>query len=163
MLNVIDAYTREGLAMEVDTSFAGQRVTRVLNELITERSLSRAIRCDNGPELTSRHFLTWALDRKIDLIHIQPGKPAQNGYMESFNGKLHEECLRVSWFQNLSETRRIIAKWRQDYNERRPHSSLSYLAPDEFARKQSRGKDADSVHLENEQTVFHFTSAQAAG
>lgn len=163
VLNVIDAYTRESLATEVDTSFAGMRVTRVLDQIITERGLPRAIRCDNGPELTSRHFLAWTLDRKIDLVHIQPGKPTQNAYVESFNSKLREECLRVSWFQNLFEARRIIAAWRRDYNERRPHSSLNYLTPAEFAHRQSRGKDVDSVHLENDQTVFHFTSAPAAG
>ena len=103
VLNVVDAYTRESLAMEVDTSFAGLRVTRVLEQIIVERGVPRAIRCDNGPELTSRHFLAWALDRKIDLVHIQPGKPTQNAYVESFNSKLREECLRVSWFQNLFE------------------------------------------------------------
>ena len=74
--------------MEVDTSFTGLRVTRVLDQIIAERGLPRAIRCDNGPELTSRHFLAWALDRKIDLVHIQPGKPTQNAYVESFNSKL---------------------------------------------------------------------------
>jgi putative transposase len=163
VLNVIDAYTREVLAMEVDTSFAGLRVTRVLDQIIAERGLPQAIRCDNGPELTSRRFLAWALEHKIDLRHIQPGKPTQNAYVESFNGKLREECLRVNWFQNLFEARRIIANWRRDYNETRPHSSLNYLAPAEFARRQRRGKDVDSVHLENNQTVFHFTSAQAAG
>jgi putative transposase len=71
--------------MEVDTSFAGLRVTRVLDRIIAERGVPRAIRCDNGPELTSRHFLAWALDRKIDLVHIQPGKPTQNAYVESLN------------------------------------------------------------------------------
>ena len=162
VLNVIDAYTRESLAMEVDTSFAGLRVTRVLDQIIAERGLPRAIRCDNGPELTSRHFLAWALDRKIDLIHIQPGKPTQTGYVESFNGKLREECLRVSWFQNLFEARRIIANWRRDYNERRPHSSLNYLTPAEFSAKTSRGKDADSVRLENAHRVSHFPTAAAA-
>ncbi len=163
VLNVIDAYTRESLAMEVDTSFAGLRVTRVLDQIIAERGLPQAIRCDNGPELTSRHFLAWTLERKINLVHTQPGKPTQNGYVESFNGKLREECLRISWFQNLFEARRIIANWQRDYNEFRPHSSLNYLTPAEFARRQSRGKDADSVRLENDQTVFHFTSARAAG
>jgi putative transposase len=163
VLNVIDAYTRESLAMEVDTSFAGLRLTRALDEIVAERGLPQTIRCDNGPELTSRHFLAWNLERKINLIHTQPGKPTQNGYVESFNGKLREECLRINWFQNLFEARRIIANWRRDYNECRPHSSLNYLTPAEFAAKESRGKDADSVRLENDQTVFHFTSARAAG
>jgi len=163
VLNVIDAYTRESLAMEVDTSFAGLRLTRVLDAIIAERGLPQSIRCDNGPELTSRHFLAWNLERKINLVHTQPGKPTQNGYVESFNGKLREECLRISWFQNLFEARRIIANWRRDYNECRPHSNLNYLTPVEFAAKASRGKDADQVRLENDQAVFHFTSAAAAG
>jgi len=163
VLNVIDAFTRESLAMEVDTSFAGLRLTRVLDGIIAERGLPQSIRCDNGPELTSRHFLAWNLERKINLIHTQPGKPTQHSYVESFNGKLREECLRISWFQNLFESRRIIANWRREYNEHRLHSSLNYLTPAEFARRQSRGKDADFVSLENDQTVFHFTSAAAAG
>ena len=162
VLNVIDAYTRESLAMEVDTSFAGLRVIRVLDEIITKRGLPQAIRCDNGPELTSRRFLAWNLERKINLIHTEPGKPTQNGYVESFNGKLREECLRIHWFQNLFEARRIIANWRRDYNERRPHSSLNYLTPAEFAAKAGRGKDADSVSLENTRGVFYFPTATAA-
>jgi putative transposase len=149
VLCVVDAYTRECLALEVETSFAGLRVTRVLDEIIARRGAPQSIRCDNGPELTSRHFLAWNLERKIQLVHIQPGKPTQNGYVESFNGKLREECLRVSWFQNLFDARRIIADWRRDYNQLRPHSSLSYLTPNEFAAQSGRGKDADSVSLEN--------------
>lgn len=162
VLNVVDAYTRESLAMEVDTSFAGLRVTRVLDQIIDERGLPLAIRCDNGPELTSRHFLAWALERKINLVHIQPGKPTQNAYVESFNSKLREECLRVSWFQNLFEARRIIANWRRDYNETRPHSSLSYMTPAAFAAQASRGKDAGSACLKNDTAVFHFPTATAA-
>ena len=162
VLNVIDAFTRESLAMEVDTSFAGLRVTRVLDQIIAERGLPRAIRCDNGPELTSRHFLAWALERKIDLVHIQPGKPTQNAYVESFNSKLREECLRVSWFQNLFEARRIIAAWRRDYNERGPHSSPNYMTPTEFDTKVSGGKDAGSACLENAVGVSHFPTATAA-
>ena len=115
-----------------------------------------------GPELTSRHFLAWALDRKIDLVHIQPGKPTQNSYVESFNSKLREECLRVSWFQNLFEARRIIAAWRRDYNERRPHSSLNYMTPAEFAARTSGGKDAGFACLENAHGVSHFPTATAA-
>ncbi len=104
-----------------------------------------------------------ALARKIELVHIQPGKPTQNGHVESFNGKLREECLRIHWFQNLFEARRILTNWRRDYNERRPHSSLNYLTPTEFAAKNCDGKDADFVHLENAVGVFHFTTAAAAG
>ena len=162
VLNVIDAYTRESLAMEVDTSFAGLRVTRVLDQIIAQRGRPQAIRCDNGPELTSRHFLAWALDCKINLVHIQPGKPTQNAYVESFNSRLREECLRINWFQNLFEARRIIAAWRRDYNEHRPHSSLHYLTPAEFAQKTGYGKDADSVRLKNDPAVFHFPTATTA-
>jgi len=130
---VVDAYTRECLALEVDTSFASRRVTRVLEEIAQQRGLPQSIRCDNGPEMTSRHFLAWCLEKKIELVHIQPGKPTQNGRVESFNGRMREELLRVSWFENLFDARRKIADWRKDYNEQRPHSSLGYRTPSEFA------------------------------
>jgi putative transposase len=139
VLSVVDAYTRECLALEVDTSFASRRVTRVLEAILAERGRPQVIRCDNGPELTSRHFLAWAIEHGIDLVHIQPGKPTQNGRLESFNGKLREECLRVSWFQNLFDARRKIAAWRKEYNEERPHSSLGYRTPKEFAALSAQG------------------------
>ena len=137
VLSVVDAYTRECLALEVDTSFASRRVTRVLGAIMAERGQPLAIRCDNGPELTSRHFLAWCVERKIELLHIQPGKPTQNGRVESFNGRLRDECLSVSWFQNLFDARRKIAAWRKEYNEERPHSSLGYKTPKEFAAAQA--------------------------
>jgi putative transposase len=130
---VVDVYTRECLALEVDTSFASRRVTRVLEEILLRRGQPLAIRCDNGPELTSRHFLAWCVERHIELIHIQPGKPTQNAHVESFHGRLREECLRVSWFQNLFDARKKIGQWRTDYNQQRPYSSLNYLTPEEFA------------------------------
>jgi putative transposase len=133
VLAVVDAYTRECLALPVDTSFASRRVTRVLDEIIAQRGAPLAIRCDNGPELTSRHFLAWGIERRIELLHIQPGKPTQNGRLESFNARLREECLRVSWFQNLFDARRKIAAWQKEYNEERPHSSLGYRTPREFS------------------------------
>jgi len=133
VLSVVDAYTRECLALEVDTSFASRRVTRVLEGIMGERGRPLAIRCDNGPELTSRHFLAWCVERRIELVHIQPGKPTQNAHVESFNGRLREECLNLSWFQHLFDARRKIAAWRREYNEERPHSSLDYRTPEEFA------------------------------
>ena len=133
VLSVVDAYTRECLALEVDTSFASRRVTRVLDAIVAERGQPQAIRCDNGPELTSRHFLAWCVERQIELIHIQPGKPTQNPHVESFHGRLREECLALSWFQNLFDARRKISAWRIEYNEERPHSSLGYRTPKEFA------------------------------
>ena len=158
VLSVVDAYTRECLALEVDTSFASRRVTRVLDQIIAQRGKPLAIRCDNGPELTSRHFLAWAIERQIELIHIQPGKPTQNGRCESFNGRLREECLRVSWFENLFDARRKITNWRIDYNQQRPHSSLGYLTPEEFARKlapRGCGNDAGEARLENASRFPH--------
>ena len=163
VLSVVDAYTRECLALEVDTSFASRRVTRVLEEIIMQRGCPRSIRCDNGPELTSRHFLAWCIENKIELVHIQPGRPTQNAHVKSFHGKLREECLRVSRFQNLFDARQKIALWRRDYNEQRPHSSLNYLTPAEFARETSRGKDVGFAHLENAGAFPHFPTATAAG
>lgn len=135
VLSVVDACTRECLALEVDTSFASRRVTRVLEQIVAARGVPQAIRCDNGPELTSRHFLAWCIEKKIELVHIQPGRPMQNGRVESFNGRLREECLNISWFGNLFEARGKIAAWRREYNQERPHSSLGYRTPEEFARE----------------------------
>jgi putative transposase len=149
VLSVVDAYTRECLVLEVDTSFASRRVTRVLEAIIAERGHPQKIRCDNSPELTSRHFLAWCIERKIELIHIQPGRPMQNGRVESFNGKLRDECLRGSWFANLFEARRKIASWQREYNEERPHSSLKYRTPEEFAHEEGCGKDGSFAPLEN--------------
>ena len=151
VLSVMDGYTRECLALEVDTSFASRRVTRVLEGIIAERGAPQVIRCDNGPELTSRHFLAWCIERKIELVHIQPGRPMQNGRVESFHGKLWDECLRVSWFGNLFEARRRIVAWQKEYNQERPHSSLGYRTPEEFAREAATGygKDGGLAPLEN--------------
>jgi putative transposase len=135
VLSVIDVYTRECLALEADTSFASRRMTRELEKIVVERGAPEAIRCDNGPEFTSRHFLAWAIERKIELVHIEPGRPVQNAFVESFHGKLRDECLNASWFGNLFEARTKIAAWKEEYNEERPHSSLGYLAPREFARR----------------------------
>jgi len=132
-LSVVDPYTRECLALEVDTSLGSRRVTRVLEGIIAERGAPQAIRSDNGPEFTSRHFLAWCLERGIEMVHIEPGKPVQNAHVESFHGKLRDECLNASWFANLFEARRKIGAWRKEYNEERPHSSLGYRTPAEFA------------------------------
>jgi putative transposase len=133
VLGVVDTFTRECLALEADTSFASRRVTRVLEQIIRQRGRPQSIRCDNGPELTSRYFLAWCIEWRILLVHIQPGRPMQNGHVESFNGKLRDECLNVSWLRNLFDARRKIAAWRSDYNQLRPHSSLAYRTPSEFA------------------------------
>jgi putative transposase len=87
---------------------------------------------DIGSELTSRHFLAWGIDRRIELVHIQPGKPVQNAHVESFHGRLRDECLNTNWFRNLWEARRKIRAWRHEYNHERPHSRLRYQKPAEF-------------------------------
>jgi putative transposase len=144
VLSVVDTFTRECLALEVDTSMGSQRVTRVLDRIIQQRGLPLAVRSDNGPELTSRHFLAWSIANKVDLIHIQPGKPIQNAHVGSFNGRLRDECLNVSWFWNLFDARRKIELWRKDYNGHRPHSSLGYRTPEEFARQVAPSPSASS-------------------
>ncbi len=117
VLTVVDAFTRECLSLEVDTSLSSQRVTRSLEAVIERRGMPESIRCDNGPELTSRHFLSWCEERKIRLIHIQPGRPMQNGHVESFNGRLRDECLNANWFRTLA-----------DAGGKSPHGETSTMA-----------------------------------
>jgi putative transposase len=135
VLTVVDAFTRECLGLEVDTSLGSRRVTRTLDRIIEQRGMPENIRCDNGPELTSRHILGWSEEKKINLVHIQPGKPMQNGHVESFNGRFRDECLNATWFHTLADAKEKIARWRTEYNGERPHSSLEYRTPDEFAEQ----------------------------
>jgi putative transposase len=134
MLTIVDDCTRECPVIEVDTSLGGLRVRRVLDRIARERGLPEAIVVDNGPEFRGRALAAWSEERGVRLEFIQPGKPVQNAYVESFNGRLRDECLNANWFTSLSDARRKIETWRQDYNEQRPHSSLNYLPPAEFAR-----------------------------
>jgi putative transposase len=136
MLTVVDDGTRECPAIEVDTSLGGWRVRRVLDRIASERGVPEAIVLDNGPEFRGRALAAWSEERGVRLEFIQPGKPAQNAFAESFNGRLRDECLNANWFTSLSDARRKIEDWRQDYNQQRPHSSLNYLPPAEFARQQ---------------------------
>jgi putative transposase len=132
-LTMVDSYTRECPAIEVDTGISSRQVTRTLERVIAARGTPASLRCDNGPEFTSRHFLAWCAQKKIELVHIQPGRPMQNGHVESFNGRFRDECLNASWFVNLADARTKIESWRQQYNADRPHSSLDYRTPAEFA------------------------------
>jgi putative transposase len=132
ILSVVDAYTRECLALEADTGLGSSRVTRVLERLIGERGRPENVRSDNGPAFTSRCMIGWAQDWKVGLVHIQPGKPMQNGYVESFHGRLRDECLNASWFRTLNDVRCTPATWREEYNCERPHSSLAYRTPRQF-------------------------------
>ena len=133
MLTVADVFTREALAIEVDTSLSDVRVARMLDRVIGEHGGSpKEIVLDNGPELTSRALDQWAYQRGVQLQFIDPGKPQQNGFIESFNGRLRDEYLNEHWFLSLPHARTIIEDWRMDYNLIRPHSSLGNLTPEEF-------------------------------
>jgi putative transposase len=135
MLTIVDDCTRECPVIEVDTSLGGLRVRRVLDRIASEHGLPEAIVVDNGPEFRGRALAAWSEQRGVRLEFIQPGKPTQNAYIESFNGRLRDECLNANWFTSLSDARRKVETWRLDYNQQRPHSSLDYLPPAEFARK----------------------------
>ena len=134
MLTVVDDCTRECPVIEVDSSLGGLRVRRVLDRIASERGLPEAIVLDNGPEFRGRALAAWSEERRVRLEFIQPGKPAQNAYAESFNGRLRDECLNANWFTSLSDARRKLESWRLDYNDLRPHSSLNSLPPAEFAQ-----------------------------
>jgi putative transposase len=132
-LNLMDGYTREALWIEVDNSLPGLRVVRVLERVAQERSVPEAIQVDNGPEFISRVVDQWAYANGVALHFIDPGKPVQNAFIESFNGKFRDECLNQNWHTSLGDARRIIEAWRVDYNTVRPHSSLGYRTPEEYA------------------------------
>ena len=134
LLNVVDDFTRECLAVEVDTSLSGQRVTRVLERLCAVRGLPEHVVSDNGPEFTGQVVDSWDYQCGVQWQFIEPGKPVQNAYVESFNGKFRDECLNEHWFVRLEQARTVVELWRQDYNESRPHSSLGNQTPGEFAR-----------------------------
>ena len=131
-LNIVDDYNRECLAAEVDTSIQGARVVRVLERLRERRGLPEVVVTDNGPEFAGRALDLWAYQQSVKLRFIEPGKPVQNAFIESFNGKMRDECLNEHWFGTLVEARQTIEAWRRDYNEVRPHSSLGNRTPLEF-------------------------------
>jgi len=134
-LAVIDEWSRERLALEVDVSLTGGRATRVLERLGSGRGPPALIQSDNGPESTGRVLDQRACERGVKLQFIEPGKPIQNAFIESFNSRLREECLNEHVFVSLDDARRKIEKWRIEYNRERPHSSLGHLTPEEFAAK----------------------------
>jgi putative transposase len=133
VLTIIDEYTRECLATEADTSLPGLRVVRVLEQLAHTRGLPDEIHVDHGPEFICRSVRSWCEEHRVLLRYIEPGRPMQNGHIESFNGRLRDECLNANWFLNLAKARTHIHAWRNDYNQARPHSALAYRTPNEFA------------------------------
>jgi putative transposase len=132
-LNIVDDFTRECVAIEVDRSLPGLRVTRVLDRLHAAVGLPQTIVVDNGPEFAGRTLDAWAYARGVTLRFIRPGKPIENAYVESFNGKFRDECLNEHWFVSLADAKATIEAWRIDYNTVRPHSSLAGRTPDQFA------------------------------
>jgi putative transposase len=133
-LTMVDTFTKESLGIEVDTSLTGQRVVRVLERLSQMRGLPEYIRVDNGPEFISKALDEWAYRNNVKLDFIRPGKPTENAYIESFNGRFRDECLNENYFIDLNSARETIEKWRIEYNTYRPHSSLNDLTPEAFAR-----------------------------
>jgi putative transposase len=151
-LNLMDGFTREALEIEPDTSLPGARVVRVLEGMKQQGRKAEAIVIDNGPEFVSQVVDRWAYENGVQLHFITPGRPMENGYIESFNGKFRDECLNENWFTDLADARRKIAEWKWDYNHVRPHSALGYLTPIEFATSWAAtgcGKDAGCARLEN--------------
>lgn len=132
-LAVVDDFTRECVATVVDTSITGLRVARELDRIIGARGTPTSISVDNGPEFAGRVLDEWAYRKGVRLRFIRPGKPVENAYIESFNGRLRDECLNEHWFESLNEARTLIEAWRREYNHDRPHSSLGNATPVEFA------------------------------
>jgi transposase InsO family protein len=133
-LTIVDDATHEAVTIEVERAIGGQRLTRVLDRLAQTRGLPRAIRTDNGKEFCGKAMLEWAHARGVDLRLIEPGKPNQNAYVESFNGRLRDECLNEHWFTNLLQARAVIENWRREYNEERPKKALGGLTPSAYAK-----------------------------
>ena len=134
-LTIVDDCTRECLAIEVDTSLTGKRVVAVLDRLLDRRDAPVSITVDHGPEFEGQALDVWAYQHDIRLAFIRPGKPVENAYIESFNGKFRDECLNEHWFVTIDHARRVIENWREEYNVERPHSSLADLTPNEYARR----------------------------
>ena len=142
-LTVVDDGTHEAVAVVPERAMGGNALTRVLNRLRVERGLPRVIRTDNGKEFCRRAMLTWAHQHQISLRLIEPGKPNQNAYVESFNGRLRDECLNEHWFTTLAHAQGVIEDWRREYNEQRPKKGLGGLTPAEYAKQ--LGKKAGTV------------------
>lgn len=147
VLAVGDDCTRENLALEADFAFSGERIARTLDAIAALRGYPRTIVMDNGPEMLSLAMLQWAADRGVRLHHIAPGKPVQNAFIESFNGRLRDECLNEHDFRTLFEARRVLAEWREEYNTKRLHKALDWRTPAEFARSFTTTPSSESVHL----------------
>jgi putative transposase len=137
-LTVVDNFTRESLAIELGQGITGEQVVAVMNRITAKRGAPQRIRVYNGPEFVSRALDQWAYLHRVTLDFSRPGKPTDNALVESFNGRLRDECLNTNWFLSLDDARRKIEAWREHYNESRPHTALGYVPPREFAQQAAR-------------------------
>ncbi len=147
ILAIVDDFTRECLALVADTSLSGHRVVRELDGLIAHRGRPAMVVSDNGTELTSAAVLRWQQETGIDWHYIAPGKPMQNGFVESFNGRLRDELLNETMFRSLAHAREVRSDWRNDYNGERPHTSLNGLTPNELARRSTSDHNQNGLQL----------------
>ena len=149
VLTVVDQFTRECLTLFADNALSGEKVAIALDKIVVLRGAPASITVDNGTEFASKAMDLWAYKNGVHLDFIRPGKPVESGYIESFNGKLRDECLNVEIFFNVADARRKLHLWRRDYNHHRPHSALADRTPAEFAATCSGGKDGGEAALEN--------------
>ncbi len=163
VLTVIDQYTRECLTLHADTALSGDKVAAELDNIVALRGAPKSITVDNGTEFASKAMDLWAYTNGVHLDFIRPGRPVENGYIESFNGRLRDECLNVEIFFTLADARRKLALWLHDYNNHRPHSALADRTPAEFAAVCSGGNDGDKTALENASRLPHSHRTAAAG
>jgi putative transposase len=163
VLTVVDQFTRECLTLHADTALSGEKVALALSEIVRLRGAPQSIIVDNGTEFSSKAMDLWAYSNGVHLDFIRPGRPVENGYIESFNGRLRDECLNVEVFFSLADARRKLAIWLHDYNHHRPHSALADRTPSEFAAICSGGYDGDKTALENASRLPHIHRTAAAG
>ena len=156
VLTVVDQYTRECLTLHADTALSGEKVATALDKVVASRGTPKSITVDNGTEFASKAMDLWAYNNGVHLDFIRPGRPVENGYIESFNGRLRDECLNVEVFFTLADARRKLTLWLHDYNHHRPHSALADRTPAEFAAIFSGGNDGDKAALENASRFPHF-------
>jgi putative transposase len=153
ILNVIDDYNREALAVEADFSFPGEKVVKILDEIIFWRGKPQNIRVDNGPEFISKSFMRWCKTNKIEIFHTQPGKPMQNGYVERFNRLYREDILDAYLFEDMNQVRNLSYNWMEDYNSNHPHDALGKISPWKYAESCMSKTKYNNQHLKEKSNL----------